>query len=355
MVNDVYELLLAARRYHRFGDPRDAVDVAFLSVFLAADLLMNALPVPKAGVAAARGVRRSLGAALGRIRRLQLTPQSQFSGAVSAASLKSLERFGIKGVPEGSVALKGPGNKGVYVKNGESFVADDTHHYPVYRRENEQWLRLKNAQSPGENELILQIHQPREWLLGADAPQPGPSSGVLNPWRAPRSPSPDWQPPRQYAQTEALIRGSSTTSSHWHAWRTQIRADEQWSAPTLGVVRLTSASQGTARDVLRIGMNYGSVLDPRTRFYRLLSPGDHAPLNRIAFITREEPMAMSARSTLERWTSTALDEQPMPVSHTPAGEWQVHAPLFNRPLEVPAAGFPSHDSQQPQVCRCQND
>ncbi|MFP3448772.1 hypothetical protein, partial [Pseudomonas sp. SIMBA_067] len=53
--NDVYELLLAARHYHRFGDAHDAVDVGFMSSFLIVDLLVNVMPGPKpAGQVASR-------------------------------------------------------------------------------------------------------------------------------------------------------------------------------------------------------------------------------------------------------------------------------------------------------------
>jgi len=155
VLNEAYELLLSARRYHRSGDPRDAVEVGFRSAYLAIDLLMSFIPGPKsAGMA-----RPALGNGLRKIHRLRMTPYDGLSRPEppKVTQLKALERFKAKGVPEGAVALKGPGASGVYVKNGELFVADETHHYPLYRRDNERVLRLKNQQAPGQDELIINV------------------------------------------------------------------------------------------------------------------------------------------------------------------------------------------------------
>lgn len=199
MFNDFYELLLAARRYHRFGDPHDAIDVGFMSAFLAIDVLANFIPGPKpASGSATRMTRPALRPALGRIHRLRMTTHEISRSAPSTVpQLQAIAPFRTKGIPQGAVALKGVGENAVQVKNGETFVADDTHHYPLYRRGDEQVFRLKNTQAPGQDELILNIHQPREWLLGADRPQPvaGTRSALLNPWHAPVSAAPDWRPP----------------------------------------------------------------------------------------------------------------------------------------------------------------
>lgn len=339
MFNDFYELLLVARRYHRFGDARDAVDVGFMSAFLAIDLLLNFIPGPKpAGVAAARATRSSLRAALGRIHRLRMTAHSGFSRLAPSpvSQVKALERFRIKTVPEGAVALKGPDEKGVYVKNGELFVADDSHHIPLYRRENEQWFRVKNQQAPGQDELILNLHQPREWLLGADAPQPvaGTSSGTLNPWRAPVSPPPDWQPPIPVARygTENKILQSFTTDTHWLGWRMQIPITEQLSSPSPDVFHIPVDARGFSYNALRLSPPNTSLADPMSGYYRLLPQGDQAPLARIVFIHRNEQLVSLARVDIERWTSTAIHEQPLAASRTQAGEWFIHHPLFDMPL-----------------------
>ncbi len=347
MFNDFYELLRVSRSYHRFGDPHDAVDLGFMSAFMAIDLLLNLIPGPKkvgrAGAGIARPMLRGL---LGRIQRLRMAVRSGVSRTAPSpvTQLKALERFKIKGVPEGAVALKGPDESGVYVKNGEPFVADDTHHYPLYRRGNEPVFRLKNTQVPGQDELILHLHQPKEWSLGADAPQPvaGTSSGVLNPWRAPAPPPPpDWWPATARVATEDAIRQSSATSSHWSNWRTSLQSPDATS-PVPEVFHITSDTRGFPHNVLRVAPPNTGVMDPMSGYYRMLPQGDQAPLDGIVFIHRNEPMVSLASFDIERWTSVDILEQPFPVTRSPAGEWLVHAPLFDKPLpESVGAVFPS--------------
>lgn len=348
MLNAFYELLLAARRYHRFGSPHDAVDVGFMSVFLAIDLLMNFMPGPKVkGVAGARIAQRPLGTVLSRIRRLSLAAHRETFRKASPPV--TLQPFKVKGVPEGAVALKGPGENGVQVKSGEQFVVDDTYHYPVYRRSNEQLFRLKNKQTPGQDELILDIHQSREWLLGADAPQPiaGPSSGVLSPWRAPVL-SPDWRPPTVRIGTENRVFQSSVSGTDWFCWRSQA-PENQISAPSaLGVSRVHMEPPGFPYDAIYVGSWYDTATESGAGHYRLLYQGDQAPLNRIAFIARDEPLVSRAHVDIEGWTNTAAArrEQPIPVSRGPTGEWQLHAPLFDRPLEQSVGrAFPAMTTQ----------
>ncbi|ANF87397.1 hypothetical protein A7J50_4035 [Pseudomonas antarctica] len=334
LLNDVYELLLVARRYHRYGDPHDAVDVGFMSAFLATDLLSNFVPGPKkVGGGATRIARPALRPALGRIHRFRMTTSEVPHQTQSAVpQLKALAPFKIKGVPEGAVALKGPGKNGVYVKNAEPFVADDTHHYPLYRRRNEQSFRLQNKQAPGQDELILNIHQPREWLLAADAPQPGPSSGVLNPWRAPL---PDWQPPDPRTATEPRILQSRTTDTRWLDWRTQVHPNQIVNSPTPGVFEVGMAPTGSGLNArfLRVARPNTSILDPDSGFYRMLPQSHQALSTDISFITRNEPLVSLAEVDIVRWTSTDILDQPIPVSRTPTGGWQNHPALFDRPLE----------------------
>jgi len=348
MINAFYEVLLAARRYHRFGNPHDAVDVGFMSVFLAIDLLTIFIPGPKGkGVAGARIVGRPLGTVLGRIRRLHLIAHRETSRKTSSPI--TLQSFKVKGIPEGAVALKGPGEKGVHVKNGEQFIADDTHHYPVYRPRNEPLFRLKNKQAPGQNELILDIHQSREWLLGADAPQPvpGPSSGVLSPWRASVLPS-DWRPPTVRIATENRIFQSSVSGTDWFSWRSQA-PESQISAPSaFGVSRVHMTAPGFPYDAIYVGSWYDTATESGVGYYRLLYQGDQAPLNKIAFITKNEPLVSLASVDIERWTNTATArrEQPIPVSRGPTGDWQLHAPLFDRPVEQSVGrAFPTMTTQ----------
>jgi hypothetical protein len=77
----------------------------------------------------------------------------------------------------------------------------------------------------------------------------------------------------------------------------------------------------------------------------LLHQGEQAPLSDIAFIARNEPLVSRANVDIERWTSSALSEQPIPVTRSPAGEWQLHAPLFDGPLEpLVGVAFPTMTS-----------
>lgn len=339
LFNDAYELLLAARHYHRFGDPRDAVDVGFMSTLLAIDLLSNFIPGPtRAGVATPRGMRSAPMAALARMQRLRMTAPGaeRRLAAPSAMPLKSLERFKIQWSPEGAIALKGIDEKGVYVKGGQTFVIDDTHHYPVYRRSHEASFRLKNQQRPGQDELLLNIHHSKEWLLSADAPAPfaGTRSGVLDPWRAPPSPAPDWWPPLMRTATENRILESATTATHWLEWRMQIPVTEQLSSPAPGVFHVPMDRAGFSYHALRVAPPNTSLTDPLSGYYRLLPQGDQAPLNRIVFITKNQPRVSLASADIEYWLLTAPSEQPLPASRTPTGGWQLHAPLFDRPLEA---------------------
>ena len=350
MLNDVYELLLLARNYHRFGDPRDAVDIGFRSVFLAVDLLLSVGPgLKKVSGTVVRVVRTSLKRLLERMARLRMIARgsSRVAPALSVPQFNGLEHFRIKGVPEAAVALKGPGQRGIYVKNGETFVVDDTHHYPVYRRGNEQAFRLKNPRIPGEDELILNIHQEKEWLLGADAPQPaaGTSSGVLNPWRAPARVVADWWPPLVRTATQDRIVQSTTQATHWRGWqgwRVQVPITDQFESPAPGVFHVPLDERGFSYHVLRIAPAGKSLTDPSSEFYRLLPKGNEALWSGIVFMAKNEQLVSLARVDIERWTRTDLLEQPLPASRTLTNEWRVHAPLFDKPLtEYVAEAFPS--------------
>lgn len=345
LFNDAYELLLAARRYHRSGDPHDAVDAGFMTVFLALELLSNFIPGPKkAGTALPHAPRPTPSTLLGRIRRLRMTALGEplRLAPPSVTQLKALERFKIKGVPEGAVALKGEGEHGVYVKNGEFFVTDDTHHYPLYRRGSERSLRVKNRQSPGQDELILNIHQPREWLLGADAPVAGPSSGRLNPWPGQVPATPDWWPPSVRAATELRILQSPAPASDWFDWRVQMPAGQVPAFSAFGTFHVNMGAERLSYDAIYIGARYDTQSASGIGYYRLLYEGSNAPRSGIAFITPDQLLVSRAYIDIERWTTIALGEQPIPVSRTAMGDWQLHARLFDRPLErYVGAAFPT--------------
>lgn len=354
LFSDLYELHIAAQRYQRSGDPRDKGVLADTIKFFMVGLVMTFIPGP--GRAGAGAARSALPPALRRMHRWRVEPAPTFPSTPSVRQLPALERFKVKSVPEDAVALKGPGREGVYVKNGELFVVDGTHHYPVYRRANEPSLRLKNKQLPEQDELIINIHESREWLLGADAPLPaaGTSSGVLDPWPSRASPAPDWWPPVVRTATENRILQSSTPALHWLDWRMQIQISPQLNSPAPGIFFVPLDAHGFSYNALRVAPAYASFTDPSSGFYRLLPQGGQAPLNRIVFITKNEPPVSLARVDIERWTSTHLVEQPLPASRTPTGGWQLHAPLFDKPLtEYVADAFPSmtHKSREFTVAR----
>jgi len=354
LFSDLYELHIAAQRYQRSGDPRDKGVLADTIKFFMVGLVMTFIPGP--GRAGAGAARSALPPALRRMHRWRVEPAPTVPSTPSVRQLPALERFKVKSVPEDAVALKGPGREGVYVKNGELFVVDGTHHYPVYRRANEPSLRLKNKQLPEQDELIINIHESREWLLGADAPLPaaGTSSGVLDPWPSRASPAPDWWPPVVRTATENRILQSSTPALHWLDWRMQIQISPQLNSPAPGIFFVPLDAHGFSYNALRVAPAYASFTDPSSGFYRLLPQGGQAPLNRIVFITKNEPPVSLARVDIERWTSTHLVEQPLPASRTPTGGWQLHAPLFDKPLtEYVADAFPSmtHKSREFTVAR----
>ncbi|MCK3827939.1 DUF6543 domain-containing protein [Pseudomonas sp. W2Aug9] len=345
LANSFYELLIVARRFHRFADPSDVVDIVFMTQYLVFDLWQTFTPGPKIRGVAAGIVRRPLGAVLNRIHRSHFSRGRVLrQAAPSAAALKPLDRFKVKGVPPDAVALKGRGREGVYVKDGQQFVTDDTHHYPVYQRDSESAFRLRNMLKSGEDELVLNIHQPKEWLLEADNPQPGPSSGVHDPWRAPRAPSSDWQPPRERMATENRIVQSRTTDTQWLSWRAQVHPRDIVGFPAPGVFEVGSAPRGSSLNArfLRVAPPYTDFQDPNSGFYRMLPQGDHASLTDLVFITRNEPPGPSARADIMRWTSTDIRDQPIPVSRLPTGEWQHHSALFDSSLEHSVGrAFPS--------------
>lgn len=323
----LYEMLLAARRYHLGGRPEDAVDVAFLTLIAFVDVLTSLIPV-------GRNVRvGAVGRGLNQLHR-RGARLSRLPSAPRPATL--LERFRKPFATDDAIPLQGPGEKGVYVKNGEQFLVDGDHRYPVYRRGDEPALRIKSPGSEAEGELVLHIREDREWSLGADAPAPvaGPSSGALNPWRELVAHPPDWWPPIVRTATENKILQSGGVGSQWPDWRMKIQITPQLSSPAPGVFHVPLNGHGFDFHVLRIAPPYTSLSGPMSSYYRLVPQGPQAPLNRIVFITKNEPLVSLASMEIERWTRSALADQPLPASRTAAGEWQLHAPLFDRPLTL---------------------
>ncbi|WP_256663449.1 MULTISPECIES: hypothetical protein [unclassified Pseudomonas] len=113
-----------------------------------------------------------------------------------------------------------------------------------------------------------------------------------------------------------------------------------------GVFHLHQEAPGFPYDAIYVGPRYDTPTHSGIGYYRLLHQGEHAPLDNIAFIARNEQLVSKAHVDIERWTGTALGEQPIPVSRTSSGQWQLHAPLFDGPLE-PLIGraFPTMTSK----------
>lgn len=328
----VYEMLLAARRYHFSGSGHDAVDVVALTLFTFIDVLSTFAPGPK-GARVARG-------ALPRYNGNTVALSGLKAPSVKPTHL--LARFKSTEVLEGAVELKGPASKTQYVKNGQQLLAEGDDLYMVYQRKAESVVRFKESQ----NELVLNIHQPPEWLLGADAPQPGPSSGVLNPWHVQLDPLRDWYPPVVRAATENRVVQSSMVATHWFDWRVQVHATQLSNSATPGVYHVQLNTEGAFYNAIYVGARYDTPAGGSgIGYYRLLDSGDQAPLTNIAFVTRDTQSVLLARTQIERWTSTAMSDQPIPVSRTATGEWLFHLPLFDRPLEYYLGrAFPSMTS-----------
>ncbi len=343
LVNQLYEVLLAARRYHHSGDPRDAVDVAFGAVFLLVDLILSVMPGPKAR----KGVPlRSMGIGLNRLHRTTLVEVGRVPrlgrSASPAGQLKLLERFKKPGVPADAVPLSGPGEKGLYVKHGEPFMVVGEDRYPVYRRGDEQFLRLKNQDAPGQDELILTIHAPGEWLLGADAPVAGPSSGVLSPWRSDTPVA--WSPPARGA-TETAVRQSPGSQVEWRDWHANIVAQLPEAPSGHGVFLVPMQPEVALPHLPFRSVSSSPSLQERNyyvvridgHYYRLLPQGSNAPLDQIIFLTKDNPLFSRAVDDIERWLNSQLHEQPIPATLNAEKRWQLHRPLFDRPLEQSVA------------------
>lgn len=309
----LYEMLLAARRYHHSGDPRDAVDVAFMTLLAFVDVMSAWVPGPRG-----RGVMR------GSLQRLRAHAPLARSGFPSQRSVlakppRILERFKKEPLVPGAVPLQGGAGVGLHVHDGEQFLVVDGHRYPVYRRSDEPVLRLKNQ---GHDELILHIEQPREWLLGADAPQPGPSSRVWRPW----DPAPvmtEWTPPTLGAITQRVQR-LPLAGSGWQAWG--FTGDLRL-VPVSPPRRIFDAVLHPAGDRFR-------VIQLGPTYFRLLPDGAGASSEHIVFVTRNRPPAFMASSDIHRWLDDGFAEQPLPATRGADGLWTLHRPLLTEPLTV---------------------
>ncbi|TFY87440.1 hypothetical protein DYL61_26200 [Pseudomonas nabeulensis] len=318
------EVLIAAKRYHHSQDPHDAVDLGFVTFMAFIDVLTSFAPTPKGGAVARSSVRGALSSVH---RRAALA--SRAVPPLKTSPVKVLEHLRMDRNTGGAVALQGPGNRGSFVKNGEQFVTDGRYQYAVYRRENEQVLRLKNPREAGENELILHIEEPREWLLGADAPEPQPGPSTLRPWTSVGddvpttsvSTSTEWAPPSLQALDSAL-RQTPPPPSTWQGWGYRTNTPMLDVFPAYGIYRESTAG-GQGPHVVKLGPDY----------YRLLPEGGKTTYQRTAFIMKAQALRTLASDDVDNWLGAGWADQPVPATLNANGLWTPHSVLFNEPME----------------------
>lgn len=313
---NLYELLLASRRFHHSRDSHDALDVGFQTWITLVDIAAMLLPSAKARPVFYPALKR-----IGQQRR------EVFS--VPAAPLSQrLANYRKDLSTQDAVALQGHQAHGRYVRNGEQFIVDGDDYYPIYRRPGESTPRLKSPKGDGQNELLLFIEEPRQWLLGADAPepQPGPSSAIWRAWE-PTPVTTGWQAPAR-PPLQRLLQQPALTSSHWHGWGSPLADNPPQPLP--GPRSLYHVHGDRGYDALKLGANYYEVL-----------PGGSNALNDVVFLKRTEPLSKNASDDLSRWLTTRPMEQPIPLTFGAGEVWTPRQPLFNRSISLSInAAFP---------------
>lgn len=319
----LYELLLAAGRYHLSGRPEDAVDVAFLTLMAFIDVLTSFIPAARPVSTA--GLRRGLNQLHRRTGGLARLPSA-------ARPHPLLERMRTPYSTNAAVPLSGPGEKGVYVKNGEAFLVDGSRRYPVYRRGDESVWRVKSPGGEAEGELVLHIREDREWSLGADAPpspQPGPSSAVWRPFSAPSTT--EWRPPSTVTIEHSLRQTTSPPS-----------AFETWAINTPMTLTQTVPGRGIFEVSVRPSAQRYRVLLHNGRYYRLLPDGSGGSPRNLVFITRDRPLEYIAALDVSYWLEAGAFDQPIPATLGADAQWRFHRPLFSESLRVSLVrAFPS--------------
>ncbi|NWC95128.1 MULTISPECIES: dermonecrotic toxin domain-containing protein [unclassified Pseudomonas] len=327
---NLYEVLLAARRFHHSGDARDGLATGFATLILIADIALTVFPPGKGVVRPHLPVRPvSIVPILNQIRRQPRPPGVAHLGLpVTRRGLKGMEVYRKDLTVDGAVTLHGPVNQGSQVKAGEQFIVEGGGVYPVHRRRTERTLRLKHPDGSPQDELFLSIEQPREWLLGADAPEPraGTSSGIRRPWEAVTGGT-EWVAPTA-SHAERAGRQPPLAASHWRAWGRQLNED---AVQEISASRRLYRVQGeVAYDAVKLGDHY----------YELLPNGSTVPDNLI-FLRGPEPPLPVGRDELVRWLTPEIREQPIPATFGADRSWALREPLFRRPLSTSVAtAFP---------------
>ncbi|SDO80748.1 dermonecrotic toxin domain-containing protein [Pseudomonas poae] len=333
-----YEALLAARRLYHSGTAENALDLVITLHQVLLEMAMTFMSAKSAqpGKVGAQASASLLNKGLRQLRRHH---RRQGEGAVRRPSSpmtgKGLEPYRISGAVSDAIELKRPHHKGSLIKNAEQFVVDAKGaRYGVYQRKGEQQLRLKNRQTPGENELFLFIEEPREWLLEADAPEPtpGPSSRSTPLWQAPPTPlaTPvSWSAPPAASAIQLARRARHPTSA-WREWGRVLDVDN--ATPVSPGSKLYNV-QGAANPSLKIG----------ERFYETLPSGSQAHPN-VVFINPPGSLFDSVEGVGLRLGDTTV-AQPVLFTFSEDLRWTSRAPLFSEPLSTSIkTGFPDMTS-----------
>ncbi|NWB48985.1 dermonecrotic toxin domain-containing protein [Pseudomonas gingeri] len=319
------ETAVALRRFHRSGDPRDALELFKAAHMTLVDAVLAFYPLGKGAGAVSRPLRAGQrGWSRVALRTLDRRQSLSHNGAMALKTKVApkpkplLPGYEAKITPDDAVALHGPANAGSYAKNGVQFITDGSTRYEVYRPKGESALRLKKTAAQ-DNELILYIHEPGEYLLRADAPepQPGPSRAMWQPWTRPALPESAGPP---VLQLEWMTRRPALLPVDWKT-RGLVLESEQ-------VVEL-SASRGL---YARRGAEHVRLLKIDERYFELLPDGSGIHSD-IVFLKRSVPLSGHAEADFNFWW-THLDEQPIPATFDQRNQaWTVRAALFGEPLE----------------------
>ncbi|WP_338521684.1 DUF6543 domain-containing protein [Pseudomonas batumici] len=322
---NVHETAVALRRLYRSGDLRDAFELFKAAHMTLVDAVLTFYPMGKVGGAVSRPLRVGHGGwSRAALRTLDRRQGLSHKGAmalktkVAAKPRPLLPGYEATITPDDAVALHGPTNAGSYVKNGVQFITDGSNRYEVYRPKGENALRLKKTAAQ-DNELVLYIREPGEYLLRADAPepQPGPSRAMWQPWTPPALPEVAGAP---VLQLEWMTRRPALLSTDWKAWGLALENEQ--------VLEL-SASRGM---YVRRGAEHVRLLKLDDRYFELLPEGSGIHPD-IVFLRRSVPLSTYAEADFKLWWRH-LDEQPIPATFDQRRQaWTVRAPLFSEPLE----------------------
>ncbi|WP_248797925.1 dermonecrotic toxin domain-containing protein [Pseudomonas sp. MWU13-2105] len=321
---NTYETAVALRRFHRSGDPRDAFELFKAAHMTLLDAVLTFSPARLAGrparVAHALWPRAAL-KTIGRRQALSHKGATALKKVdVMAKPRPLLPGYEAKISADDALALHGPSNAGSYVKDGVQFITDGRNRYEVYRPKGESALRLKKTAAQ-DNELVLHIREPGEYLLRADAPEPmpGPSRGIWHrPWEQPVSPPAATGAP--VPQLEWMTRRPALLSSDWKTWGLALEREQ--------VVEL-SASRGLYR---RHAGAEARLLKLGDHYFELLPDGSGIHPD-IVFLKRPGSLATHARNDFNHWWRH-LDEQPVPATFDQRSQtWTPRTPLFSVPAE----------------------